>query len=142
MEIRTFIKARSLLGLKPADIHPEVCDIYGEEQMSYRYVCRWLAKYKAGQQDLKDDARSGRPPKTTTKINIKNITDILNQDARYTVTDLARLANFSSARVHAILRKHLELGKIKLRWMLHLLTDEQERSRVLNTKKLLKMFPK
>ena len=63
--------------------------------MSLRSVCRWVAKFKACQQDLKDAARSGRIPTTTTKGNIKKTTDLLNQDARYTVMDIARLANFS-----------------------------------------------
>ena len=57
MEIRACVKARSLLGLKPVDIHREVCDIYGEGQISHRSVCRWVAKFKAGKQDLKDAAR-------------------------------------------------------------------------------------
>ena len=71
-EIRAYITARSLLGLKPVHIYPEVRDIYGEEQMSHRSVCRWVAIYKlkAGQHDLKDSAHSGRPPTTTTKSNI------------------------------------------------------------------------
>ena len=36
-EIRTNIKGMSLLGIKAADTHREVCDIYGEGQM---FVCR------------------------------------------------------------------------------------------------------
>ena len=56
IEFRVYIKARSLLGLKPLDIHREVCDIYVEGQMSHRSVCRWVAKFKAGQQDLKHAA--------------------------------------------------------------------------------------
>ena len=124
MEINAYIEARSLLGLKPVEIHCDVCDIYGGGQMSHRSVCRWEAKFKAGQQDLKDSARSGRPPTTTaTKSNIKKITDLLNQNARYTVRALARLANFSLARVHGILRKHLKLRKINARWRPLLLTD-------------------
>ena len=74
------IRARALLGLKPVDIHHEVYDIFGDDQMSYR----WVAKVKAGQLDLKDAAHSGRP-QTSTKSNIKKITDLLNQTARYTV---------------------------------------------------------
>ena len=31
LEIRAYIKSRSLLGIKALDIHREVCDIYGEE---------------------------------------------------------------------------------------------------------------
>ena len=81
MEIMAYIKAKSLLGLKPVDIPCEVCDIYGEGKMSHRSVCRWGAKFKAAQQDLKDAAHSGRPPTTITKSNIKKITDLLNQDA-------------------------------------------------------------
>ena len=111
MEIRAYIKTRSLLGFKPVDIHCDVCDIYREGQRSHRSVCRWVAKVKAGQQDLKDAASSCRPPTTTTKGIIKKITDLLNQDARYTVRNLARLANFSVSRVHGILRKHLKLEK-------------------------------
>ena len=34
MEIKAYIKARSLIGLKPVNIHREVCDIYGKGQMS------------------------------------------------------------------------------------------------------------
>ena len=71
METRADIKARSLLGLKPVDIYREVCDIYGEGQMSHRSVCRLVAKFKAGQHDLNDYARSGRPPTTTTKSNFE-----------------------------------------------------------------------
>ena len=92
-KIRAYIKARSVLGLKPVDIQREVCDIYGEGQMSHISVCRCVAKFMAGQQDLKDAARSGRPPTTTTRINITNL---LNQDARYTARDVARLAIFFS----------------------------------------------
>ena len=33
-----YIKTRSLLGLKPVDIHREVCNIYGEGQMAQK-VC-------------------------------------------------------------------------------------------------------
>ena len=46
------------------------------------------------------------------------------------------------ARVHCILKKHLELGKINARWIPHLLTDDQKRSRVEKAKSLLKKYPK
>lgn len=54
IEIRAYIKGRSLLGLKPVDIHREVCDIYGKGQMSYMTICRWVARFKSGHQQLKD----------------------------------------------------------------------------------------
>ena len=66
--------------------------------MPHTSVCRRVAKFQAGQQDLKDAAHSGRPPTASTNSNIKKITDLINQDARYNVRDLARLVNLSLAR--------------------------------------------
>ena len=85
LEIRAFIKGRSLLGIKAVGIHCEVCDICGEGQMSHRTVCRWVANFSAGQQQLKDAAHRGRPAKTTIKGNIEKIQNILKTDARFTV---------------------------------------------------------
>ena len=59
LEISAYIKGRSQLGLKATNIHREVCDIYGEDQMSFSTVCRWVA-FKSGPQQLKDAARPGR----------------------------------------------------------------------------------
>ena len=39
--------------------------------MSHRTVCRWVAKLSAGQQQLKDAARPGRPATAMTKGNIE-----------------------------------------------------------------------
>ena len=73
------------------DIYREVCDTYGEGKMSHRSFCRRVAKFNADRQDLKDAARSGRPPTTTTKSNINKITDLLNQDGQYTERDWRKL---------------------------------------------------
>ena len=112
LEIRAYIKGtcRSLLGIKAADINRDVCDIYGEGQMSQTTVCRWVAKFSAWQQQLKYAASPGRPVTTTTKGNIeKNPKSILKTDARFTVRQLARITNLSLARVHAIFKKHLKV---------------------------------
>ena len=58
--------------------------------MSYRMVCRWVAKFPRGQQQLKDAAHTGRSATTnTTKGNIEKIHNILQKDARFTVRQLA-----------------------------------------------------
>ena len=73
--------------------------------MSHRTVCRWVAKLRAGQQQLKDAARQCRPATTTSKGNIEKIRHILKTDARFTVRQMAQMTNLSLARVHAILKK-------------------------------------
>ena len=111
-----YIKGRSLLGIKTVDIHRQMSDIYGEGQMSHRTVCRWGAKFSAGQQQMKDVARQGRPATTTTKCNIeKKIQNILKTDAQFTVRQLALMTNLSLARVHAALKKRLKVRKMNAR---------------------------
>ena len=66
--------------------------------------------------------------------------NVLKTDALFTVRQLARMTNLLSARVHAILKKHLKVRKINARWIPHLLTDDQKRVTV--AKKLLKMYQK
>ena len=44
--------------------------------------------------------------------------------------------------VHLILKKHLKVRKISVRWVPHLLTDEQKRQQVKVAIKLLQIFPK
>ena len=46
----------------------------------------------------------------------------------------------SLSTVHFILKKHLRVRNIFARWVPHLLTDEQNRQRVLVAERLLKMF--
>lgn len=54
LEIRTYIKGRIILGIKQVDIHSEVCDICMNGQMSYRSVCRQVARFYTGYEHLKD----------------------------------------------------------------------------------------
>ena len=60
--------------------------------------------------------------------------------ARFTVCDIAWKVGMSLSTVHFILKKHLKVRNIFARWVPHLLTDEQNRQRVLVAEKLLKMF--
>ena len=103
----------------------------------YSTVCRWVAKFKSRVQQLKDAARPGRTATTTTEYKIKNICDLLEKDARFTVRQLARFTNRPLSQVHDIL-KHLKLKKINELWIPHLLTNVRE-DPCRSGQKLLKM---
>lgn len=64
-----------LIGIKPVDIHHEVCDIYGNGQMSREYVCG----------HLRDAAPQGRPATVTANNTVVKIHQFLQRDAKYTV---------------------------------------------------------
>ena len=44
------------LDIKPLDIHPEVCNVYGEDQN----ICKWMAKFRSGLKQLEDAVHPGK----------------------------------------------------------------------------------
>lgn len=141
-EIRGYIKARCKLGLTVKEIHSEIGSIYGDNKMSFATVYRWFKKFSSGQESVKDAPYSGRPKSAVTQCNVNKIKSIIAKDARFTVRQLARMTNLGLASVHFILKKILKVSKISARWIPHLLTDEQKRTRVQMAKQLLKKYPK
>ena len=93
LEIRAYIRGRSLLGTRHVDVHCEVCDIQGEGQMCHRTVCRWVAKFRSGQQHIKDAAHTGHPATTTSKGNIEKMGNKLRKDPGLTIRQLAQMKN-------------------------------------------------
>ena len=48
-------------GTTAAEIHRQICDVYGEGAMSDSMVRRWVRLFNEGREDVHDDERSGRP---------------------------------------------------------------------------------
>ena len=99
-------------------------------------------KFESGVESIKNAPKSGRPKSASRKEIVSKIKEIIEEDARFTVRDIARKVGISPSMVHLILKKHLKVRNISARWVPHLLTDEQKRQRVKVAKKLLQMFPK
>jgi transposase len=47
--------------VKPADIHRQICEVYGENAVSDGTVRKWLRKFNGGRNNAHDEPRSGRP---------------------------------------------------------------------------------
>ena len=115
---------------------------FGPSCVSYDTFLRWKKKFESGVESNKNAPKSGRPKSASRKEIVSKIKEIIEEDARFTVRDIARKVGISLSTVHFILKKHLKVRKISARWVPHLLTDEQKRQRVKVAKKLLQMFPK
>ena len=141
-EIRAYIKARSKLGCSLKKLMTEISTAFGPSCVSYDTVRRWKKKFESGVESIKNAPKSGRPKSASRKEIVSKIKEIIEGDARFTVRDIARKVGISLSTVHLILKKHLKVRKISVRWVPHLLTDEQKRQRVKVAKKLLQIFPK
>jgi hypothetical protein len=53
-----FLSARNV---QPADIHHQICEVYGENAMSDGMVRKWVRKFNKGHDNVPDEPRSSWP---------------------------------------------------------------------------------
>ena len=78
-----------------------------------RIVFRWVKAFKAGKFSVEDDTHPGRPKISVNKANITAVKVVVEQDARLSVKDIASCTGISEGSVQTILKKRLDLRKIK-----------------------------
>ena len=130
-------------GTTAALLYPLRNTLRGDNKVSYWAVLRWIARLRSGQEFLKDNAKSGRPSASSSKVNVEQIKEIhvLMKDGRYTMRQIASVG-ISLARTHHIVKHVLKMKTICARWIPHISTNEQKQTRVRVAKQLLKLFPK
>jgi transposase len=60
-EMRSIIGFLNARNMKLADIHHQICEVYGEHAMSDSMVRRWVRHFNEGRENLCDDPQSDRP---------------------------------------------------------------------------------
>ncbi|XP_051809812.1 uncharacterized protein LOC127535540 [Acanthochromis polyacanthus] len=103
---------------------------YGKEAMSRSRCFVWHSRFKMGRTSLDDDDRPGRPSTSTTPENVQEIEQIVCQDRRLTIKEIAYMVNMSFGTVQAILTSNLNLHRVAAKFVPRLLTPEQKQQRV------------
>ncbi|GBO31810.1 hypothetical protein AVEN_17141-1 [Araneus ventricosus] len=60
-EVRSVIRFLNAKKVKPAEIHRQLVEIYGENVMTDGMVRKWVRQFNDGRTNVHDGARSGRP---------------------------------------------------------------------------------
>jgi len=84
---------------------------YGSTAMSHANVYRWYARFQDGREDVKDDARGGRPSTARTDENVESVRHLLAEDRRTTLQVIAVRLNIGKETVRCIVTE--DLGKKK-----------------------------
>ena len=110
-EIRSYIKCRIKLNVDSKQILNELCGIYGPQTISIRTGLGGLKLLKLGN-FLLDDTRPRRPKTSVIKANIVAVKIVVEQDARFSIKDIASCTGISEGSVRTILKKRLDLRKV------------------------------
>lgn len=138
--IRFYIVTRTILGVSPVTIHKELTEVYGPQAVSYSTVQKRAKLAKAGQMEIEDKSRSGRPITETTPENIQEVQRIIDEDPHATYADIEEETSLSHGTIFTIIHDHLKLRKITSRWVPYQLTPLQKEQRVKICRENLKRF--
>jgi len=89
--IKLFVKE----GLTQNEIHSKFIKVYGDSSPSFSTIKKWAAEFKRGRTSLEDDPREGRPNSATTPEIIEQVHDMLLDDRRMKVCEIAETIGIS-----------------------------------------------
>ena len=142
IEYRAVIKFFVKEGLTPNEIHSKFINVYGDSSPSFSTIKKWAAEFKRGRTSLEDDPREGRPKSATTPEIIEQVHDMVLDDRRIKVREIAETIGISKERVGYILLEELHMKKLCARWVPRLLTADQKRIRMKISEQCLGRFNK
>ncbi|UYV74865.1 hypothetical protein LAZ67_12001525 [Cordylochernes scorpioides] len=77
---------------------------YGDAVMSRRRVFEWYKRFKEGRKETADNERSGRPSTSTTPEKVTKVLELVREDRRITVREVAEEAGISFGSTQSIMK--------------------------------------
>jgi transposase len=105
IEYRAVIKFFVKEGLTPIEIHSKFIEVYGDSSPSFSTIKKWISEIKRGRTSLEYDPREGCPKSATTPEIIEQVHDMLLDDRRIKVREIAETIGISKERVEYILHE-------------------------------------
>ena len=113
------------LGKSPAEAKQWIDQAYGEGTIGASTCREWFIKFRNGEKDIQDKARSGRPKENTDE----DLQTLLNEDATQSTTILAKKLGCNQSTV---VRRLKAMGKIQKvgKWVPHQLSERNTNQRL------------
>lgn len=139
-EFRVLIKHYFLRGKTIKETEDCLKKYYRESAPSHGMVHKWFTEFRSGRTTTNDAERSGRPIEVTTDDVVNKVHDIVLDDRRVKIREIAETVHISSERVFHILHNILSMKKLSARWVPRLLTADQKRYRATTSEQCLAKF--
>jgi len=87
-EIRSVIRFLNARNVLPSEIHHQICQVYGENEMSDGMVRKWVRMLNEGRENVHNEVRSGRPSLVNDDLVCK-VNERVRDDRSFTISDLS-----------------------------------------------------
>ena len=124
-EIRANIKFLTKLNWKPVKIIEALQQVYGDSAPCRAVVYDWIKRFKEGRDQLDDDPRGGRPTTAKNQENIRLVQNLVEEDRRVTIDEIANAVGIAHGSVFSVLTEDLGLSKLSARWVPKALQENQ-----------------
>lgn len=130
LEHRSVIKFLTLEGNGPKAIHERLLAVYGDSSPSRYVVKYWSKQFKWGRTSVENDPRPGRPVEATAPEMVTRVEQLVLEDRRLKICQIAEECGISEKSVSRILHEYLGMSKVSARWVPRMLTPLQKQGRV------------
>lgn len=127
---RIIIKFLTREGVKATEIFQRLTAQFGDQTLSRTRVFAWHKEFKEGREHAENQGHDRRPRTSITDENIRAVRDILADDRRARVSDIAEQVGISYGSCQAIITNDLQFRKVCARWVPRLLTEIQRLGRL------------
>ena len=103
--------------------------MYGDSAIDYSTVTRWVKWINDGQEEPADRSRSGRPSSAHSSVNIGKADELIKENRRITINELAESLGVSAGSAVKIMDT-LGYSKVCARWVPRQLTEAHKQSRL------------
>ncbi|XKL66254.1 hypothetical protein PGB90_009674 [Kerria lacca] len=92
-------------------------------------ISKWCSMFEKGRDYVEDETRAGRPPMSHTDANVKRVDNLIREDRRVKIQDIAMQLDISYGTMSTIIHNELKFHKICARWVPRLLNDDHKGQR-------------
>jgi len=130
-EQRVCIKFCANLGKSATETLIMIQQAFGNKSLSRAQVfLQWHARFKTGRTSVDGDEHKGRPTSCTTPENVARIQELVRQDRRRTIHDIAEEAGIGYGTCQRILTEELGMHRVAAKFVPRILTADQKQRRV------------
>jgi len=86
--------------------------VYGDYAMKITAVYKWVKRFSEGRVFVTDEERTGRPVTNRTEKSIAKFRQIVRENGRLTVRNIAEQVNIDRETVRKILTEDLDMRKV------------------------------
>jgi len=103
---------------------------FGDQSLSRTQVFQWHAQFKTGRTSVDDDKHTGRPTSCTTPETVVRIQELIHQDRRWTIHDIAEEVGVGYGTCQLVLTEELGMHHVTAKFVSRILTADQKQQLV------------